>query len=213
MKKLHFLLLISIGLCLFSVTQSQAQQNTNPLDDLFDSRWRGVFLGGTVRYGVTQSGLSVAIDRFNEDDKFENSNSRNLSGGVQWRLGYAVSESMGFYITSPFLSIQPAFGGLFFSQRYPNIYYTVQLGYTRMAASSKIKAANFDQYILTAGDTPADTWTFNLGIGNEFRRRYAFEFAAGFSRITILNAYWDSVFRNVHLNELSFFASFTYWIY
>ena len=83
-----------------------------------------------------------------------------MSGGAQWRLGYAVSEDMGFYITSPFLSIQPAIGGLFFSKRYPNIYYTVQLGYTRMAASSRIKAANFDQYILTAGDTPADTWTF-----------------------------------------------------
>ena len=213
MKKLRFLLLVSIGVYLFSVTQSSAQQNTNPLDDLLDNRWRGLFLGGTVRYGITQSGLSVLADQFNEDDKFDNSNSRNMSGGLQWRLGYAVSADMGFYITSPFLSIQPAFGGLFFSQQYPDIYYTVQLGYTRMTAASRITAANFDQYILTAGNTPADAWTFNVGIGNEVRRHYAFELTVGFSRITIPNAYWDSGFRNVHLNELSLFASFNYWLY
>ena len=41
MKKLCFLLLVSTGGCLFSVTQSPAQQNTNPLDDLFDNRWHG----------------------------------------------------------------------------------------------------------------------------------------------------------------------------
>ncbi len=213
MKKLFFLLLVSTSVCLFSITQSPAQQNTNPLDDLFDSRWRGLFLGGTVRYGITQAGLSILTDRFNEDDKFDNSNSRNMSGSIQWRLGYAVSEDMGFYITSPFLSIQPAFGVLFSSQQYPDIYYTLQLGYTRMVASSRITAANFDQYILAAGNTPADAWTFNLGIGNEFRRHYALELTAGFSRITIPKAYWDSSFRNVHLNELSLFASFNYWLY
>ena len=213
MKKLCFLLLVSTGVCLFSVTQSSAQRNTNPLDDLFDNRWRGLFLGGTAKYGVTQSGLSILADRFNEDDKFDNSNSRNASGGIQWRLGYAVSEDMGFYITSPFLSIQPAFGGLFFSQQYPDIYYTVEFGYTRMAAASRITAANFDQYILAGGNTPADAWTFNLGIGNEFRRHYTFELTVGFSRITIPNAYWDSSFHNVHLNGLSLFVSFNYWLY
>ena len=213
MKKLFFLLLVSTGVCLFSVTQSPAQQNTNPLDDLFDNRWRGVFLGGSANYGITQSGLSILADRFNEDDKFDNSNSRNMSGGIQWRLGYAVSEDMRFYITSPFLSIQPAFGVLFSSQQYSDIYYTVQLGYTRMAAASRIATANFDQYILAAGNTSADAWTFNLGIGNEFRQHYAFELTAGFSRITIPNAYWDSSFRNVHLNGISLFASFNYWLY
>lgn len=213
MKKLCFLLLVSTGVCLFSVTQSSAQRNTNPLDDLFDNRWRGLFLGGTAKYGVTQSGLSILADRFNEDDKFDNSNSRYVSGGVQWRLGYAVSEDMRFYITSPFLSIQPAFGVLFSSQQYSDIYYIVQFGYTRMAASSRITAANFGKYILAGGNTPADAWTFNLGIGNEFRRHYAFELTAGFSRITIPNAYWDSSFRNVHLNGISLFASFNYWLY
>ena len=207
-----FRVLFSLSICLIA-TQTPAQQNTNPLDDLLDKRWRGLFLGGTVRYGITQSGLSVLADRFNEDDKFDNSNSRRMSGSIQWKLGYAVSEDMGFYITSPFLSVQPAFGVLLFSQQYSNAYYTVQLGYTRMAASSRITTANFDQYILTAGNTPADAWTFNLGIGNEFRQHYAFELTAGFSRITIPNAYWDSGFRNVHLNGLSLFASFNYWLY
>lgn len=159
MRKLFFLLSVSTGVCLFSVTQSPAQQNTNPLDDLFDNRRRGLFLGRTGEYGITQSGLSILADRFNEDDKFDNSNSRSMSGSVQWRLGYAVSENMGFYITSLFLSIQPAFGGLFSSQQYPDIYYTVQLGYTRMAAASRITAANFDQYILTDGRRDG-AWTF-----------------------------------------------------
>lgn len=213
MKKIFILLLVSTGVWLFFVTQSSAQQNTNPLDDLFDNRWRGLFLAGTVRYGITQSGLSISTDRFNEDDKFDNSNSRSMSGSVKWRLGYAVSESMGIYIASPFLSVQPAFGLLLFSQQHSNIFYTIELGYTRMAASTRITDANFNQYILTAGHTPADAWTFNLGIGNEFRQQYAFELTAGFSRITIPNAFWDSVFRNVHLNGLSLFVSFNYLLY
>ncbi len=213
MKKLFSLLLVSTTVYLLSITQSPAQQNTNPLDDLFDDQRRGLFLGGTVSYGITQSGLSIFADRFNEDDKFDNSNSRNLSGNVQWRIGYAVSEYMGFYITSPFLSVQPAFGGLFFSRQFPDTFYTVQIGYTRKAPSSRIADANLDQYILTAGNTPADAWSFHLGIGHEFRTHYAFELTAGFSRITIPNGYWDSGFHNVHLNGLSLFASFNYWFY
>lgn len=213
MKKLLLLLLVSISVYLLSTTQSPAQQNSNPFDDLFDDRRRGLFFGGTVRYGITQSGLSISADRFNEDDKFDNSNSRSLSGNVQWRIGYAVSEYMGFYISSPFLSVQPAIGGLFFSKQFPNTFYTVQIGYTRTTPSSRIADANFDQYVLTAGNTPADTWSFNLGIGNEFRRHYTFELIAGFSRITIPNAYWDSGFHNLHLNGLSLFASFNYLFY
>lgn len=213
MKKLRFLLLVSTCICIFSVTQSPAQQNTNPLDDLFDNRWHGLFLGGTVRYGITQSGLSVLADRFNEDDKFDNSNSRSMSGSIHWRLGYAVSEDRGFYLTSSLLSV-PAFGVLLSSQRSPNTYYTVELGYRRTAAAPRITAANFDPYrIITTGNTQADAWTLNLGFGNEFRQRYAFELTAGFSRITIPNAYWDSGFRNVHLNGLSLLASFNYWLY
>ena len=213
MKKLRLLLLVSISVSLFTVPQSHAQQNTNPFDDLLDSRWRGLFLGGSVRYGVVQSGLSIVADRFNEDDRFDNSNSRNMSVGTQWKVGYAVSEDMGFYITSPFLSLQPTIGGLFFSKQYPSIYYTVELGYARLVASSRITDADFDHYILTAGNTSADAWTFNLGIGNEFRRHFAIEIAAGFRRIIIPNAYWDSFFRNVYLNELSLFVSFNYWLY
>ena len=68
-EKLCSLLLVSTSIYLLSITQSPAQQNTNPLDDLFDDQWRGLFLGGTVSYGITQSGLSISADRFNEDDK------------------------------------------------------------------------------------------------------------------------------------------------
>lgn len=92
MKKSLFLFLILIFVYLFSITQSRAQPNTNPLDDLFDNQRHGLFLGATVGYGVTQSGLSIAVDRFNEDDKFDNSNSRGTSGSISWRIGYAVSE-------------------------------------------------------------------------------------------------------------------------
>ena len=67
-----FRVLLSLSICL-AATQTPAQQNTNPLDDLLDNRWRGLFLGGTFRYGITQSGLSILADRFNEDDKFDNS--------------------------------------------------------------------------------------------------------------------------------------------
>lgn len=213
MKKLRFLLLVSTGVYLFFVTQSPAQQNTNPLDDLFDNRWRGLFLGATVGYGVTQSGLSTAADKFNEDDKFDNSNSRNTSGSVAWRIGYAVSEKMGFYITSPPLSVQLAIGILRFSDEYPDIYYNGLIGYARTAAASRVIDANFDPYIITVPNTRADTWTLKIGIGKEFRRHYAFELTAGFSRTTISKAYWDSGFRNAHLNELSLFASFNYWLY
>lgn len=210
MKTLFSLLLVSTSVCLLSITQSTAQQNTNPFDDLFDDRRRGLFLGGTIRYGITQSGLSIASDRFNEDDKFDNSNSRSLSGNVLWRLGYAVSEYMGFYVTSPFLSVQPAFGGIFFSRQYPDTFYTVQIGYTRTAPSSRIQDANFERKILAPGNTPVDAWSLHLGIGQEFRRHYAFELIGGFSRMTIPNAYWDSGFHNVHLNGLSLIASFNY---
>ena len=63
MKKLCSLLLVSTSIYLLSITQSPAQQNTNPFDDLFDNRRRGLFLGGTVSYGITQSGLSISADR------------------------------------------------------------------------------------------------------------------------------------------------------
>ena len=44
----------SFNNCLpLSTTQSPAQQNTNPLDDLFDDQRGGLFLGGTVSYGIT----------------------------------------------------------------------------------------------------------------------------------------------------------------
>ena len=213
MKKSLFLLFVSTCVCLFFVTQSPAQQNTNLLDELFDNRWRGLFLGGTVGYGVTQYGLSVSTDKFNEGDKFENANNRSTSGGIRWRLGYATSEKMGFYITSPLLSIQPALGILRFSNEDPDLYYNVLLGYARTAASPRITDANFDQYIIHTGATQADTWTLNLGVGKEFRPHYAVELTAGFTRTTIPNAYWDSTFRNVHVNGLSLFAAFSYWLY
>ena len=213
MKKLLFLLFILISVYFFSITQSTAQPNANLFDDLFDNQWHGLFLGATVGYGVTQPGFSIAADKFNEDDKFDNSNSRGTSGSISWRLGYAVSEKTGFYVTSPLLSVQPAVGILRFSSKYPQIYYNVLLGYARTAAYSRITDLNFDRYIITAADTRADKWTLKIGGGTEFRRHYAFELTAGFTRTTIPNAYWETTFRNVHLNELSLFVSFSYWQY
>ncbi len=87
------------------------------------------------------------------------------------------------------------------------------LGYARTAASSRIIDRNFDRYIVTVPNRQADTWTLKIGIGSEFRRHYAFELTAGFTRTTIPNAYLDTDFRNVHLNDLSLFVSFSYWQY
>ena len=215
MKKSLFLLFVSTSVYLFSITQSPAQSNTSLSSDLSDNRWQGFFLGGTIGYGVTQWGLSVSADEFNEDDKFENLNNRSTSGNIRWRLGYAVSEKMGFYIASPLL--QPALGILRFSDEDPDFYYNALLGYARIPALPRITGTNFDQYFNYIDVTQSDTWTLNLGVGKKFRRHYAIELTAGFTRTTIPNAYpnayWDSTFRSVHLNGLSLFASFSYWLY
>ncbi len=213
MKKSLFLLFVIFSVYVFSISQSPAQQNTNLFDDLIDNKRHGLFLGATLGYGVTQSGLSIAVNKFNEDDKFDNSNSRGTSGSIAWRIGYAFSEKTGFYITSPPLSLQPAIGMIRFSNENPDIYFNMLLGYARTAASERIIDVNFDRYVITVPNRLADTWTLNIGIGKEFRRHYAFELTAGFTRTTIPNAYLDTYFRNVYLNDLSLFVSFSYWQY
>ena len=210
------LLFVSIGV---AATQTPAQQN-NPFEDLLDSKREGMFAGGDVAYGSTRFSASVAKGELDEVE-VDLTTVRSLSGGLQWRLGYATSERLAFYITSFATSLEPALGVLMYSEKYQGYYLNARVGYSSYGF---------------AGELPVDddevrpnlsTWTLEAGVGYEFRPHFMIEGMAGYSRFTFADSYiydtrkWESPFdsgedllyTDLHLNRITLFVSVNYLFY
>ena len=186
---------------LFSVTQSSAQNN--PLDDLMDGKRTGLFAGGGVEYGYTR--FSVGGERANRvEDEF--TAITGLSGGLKWRLGYAISEHEAFYITSFGSGIAPALGVMLFAEENPGYYFNGVIGFTNQAG---FVAQTLNDEVKSS----VNTWNIGLGIGYEFRPHFMLEFMFEYSLLTVSAdnlVYRDYAF-NISRTELV--ASFNYLFY
>ncbi len=202
-------------LCQFSATQSLAQRS-NPFDDLLDGKREGLFAGGGVAYGLTRFTVSYSDgDELSESQKEELAKLGGTSGRMQWRLGYATSENLAFYVTSFGTNLDPSLGIMMFSQQYQGYYLNALVGYS----SFQTKLPSF------AGleeDASYSTWNFGAGVGYEFRPHFMLELTAGYSRLTIPSereayysigggiSYED---YNLYFNRITLFASFNYLFY
>ena len=110
-----FHVLLSLSFCLVA-TQTPAQQNS-PFEDFLDIKREGLFAGGGVAYGSTRFSASVSKGELSEEGVAQTT-SRALSGGLQWRLGYATSERLAFYVTSFATNLEPSLGVMMYSEKY-----------------------------------------------------------------------------------------------
>jgi len=199
--KTSLILLCSLTLlCQFSATQSPAQQS-NPFDDLLDGKREGLFAGGGIAYGVTRFTIGYSDgDEPSDYRKEEAAKVGGTSGRLQWKLGYAPSENLAFYVTSFGTNLDPSLGIMMFSQQYPGYYLNALVGYSSFEATLPSFVDEAENY---------STWNIGAGIGYEFRKHFMAEFTVGYSRLTIPS--WDDT--DVYLNRITLFASFNYLFY
>ncbi len=208
-----FMLAVSIALTyqsLFSMADAQVPKGNNPLDDLFDRRKEGLFIGGGVAYGTTN--VTVISDEY----KIVDENEKALLGGgtsgyMRWRIGYATSKYLAFYITSDFTNLQPQLGVMHFSEDYPAGYYThVLIGYS--SADAAVGSLSYEP----GSKASNNTLSFAGGIGYEFRPHFMIEFTLGYSQHTLTATYYayrGPIDANFTLRQTTFFASFNYLFY
>ena len=209
--KTSLILLCSLTLlCQFSATRSPAQQS-NPFDDLLDGKRKGLFAGGGVAYGLTRFSIGYSDgDEPSDYIKEELFKLGGTSGRLQWKLGYATSENLAFYVTSFGTNLDPSLGIMMFSQQYPGYYLTALVGYSSFEATlpSFAELDEAENY---------STWNFGAGIGYEFRKHFMAEFTVGYSRLTFPTEVevgpWEYRDIDVYFNRITFFASFNYLFY
>ena len=205
MKILLVLVCFLILLCHFSATQIPAQQNNpsqqnNPFEDLMDGKRMGLFAGGSVAYGSARFTLSRSDgDEIDEWAQEEVAELNGLSGGLKWRLGYATSEKVAFYVTSVATNLEPSLGVMIFSEKYLGYYFNALVGYTSYEAD----------FLNASEDDNLSTWNVGAGLGYEFRPHFTLEFTLGYSRLTV--PIYDDL--DGYVNNTTLFASFNYLFY
>ena len=206
-----FSVLLSQSICLIA-TQTPAQQNS-PFEDFLDSKREGLFAGGGIAYGSTQFRPSISKGELHEEDQITLS---SLSGGLQWRLGYATSEHLAFYVTSFATTLEPALGVMMYSEKYQGYYLNALVGYSGYEYQGSF-SSEVDEL---------STWHLGAGVGYEFRPHFMIECMAGYSRLTIPDAYiydWEStstglgapapLYTDYHLRRITLFVSVNYLFY
>lgn len=212
-----FRVLLSVSFCL-AATQTPAQQNS-PFEDFLDSKREGLFAGGGIAYGSTRFSASVSKGELSRESVDLTS---ALSGGLQWRLGYATSERLAFYVTSFATNLEPSLGVMMYSEKYQGYYLNARVGYSSYEF---------------AGELPVDddkirpslsTWNLGAGVGYEFRPHFMIEGMAGYSRFTFPDSYvydWreysgeyyfgppEPLYADLHLNRITLFVSVNYLFY
>ena len=198
--KIALVLVCSLTLlCQFSATQIPAQQN-NPLEDLLDGKRAGLFMGGGVAYGSARFTISRSDgDEIDEWDQEEVAKLNGLSGGLKWRLGYATSEKVAFYVTSFATNLEPSLGVMIFSEKYLGYYFNALVGYTSYEVD----------FLNASEDDNLSTWNLGAGLGYEFRPHFTLEFTVGYSRLTV--PIYDDL--DGYVNNTTLFASFNYLFY
>ena len=197
------------------VVQSPAQQNS-PFNDLIDNKREGLFVGGGVAYGTTRFSVSYSDDEeVSEAGKEELATLGGTSGHLIWRLGYATSEDLAFYVRSLATDLEPSFGIMKFFREYPGYYVHALIGYSSFEVVDSVVEPFADE------ETKAglSTWNIGLGIGYEFRPHFMVELTGEYSRLTIPTEqevyveYLTYEDVNVYLNRTMIFASFNYLFY
>ena len=217
------LLCVTILFILTSVlfAQSPAQQNS-PFNDLIDNKREGLFVGGGVAYGTTRFSMSFSdSDEINDATKEELAALGGVAGHLNWRLGYAISEDLAFYVTSLATDLQPSLGIMKFFDTYPGYYGQALIGYSSLEVVDSVVESSVDE------ETKArlSTWNIGLGVGYEFRPHFMVELTGEYSRLTIPDekevwvdsaggyGYVDYEDYNVYLNRTMIFVSFNYLFY
>ena len=179
--KTLFILLCSLTLFFqFPLMQSSAQGG-NPIAEFMDNNRKGFFAGGGFRYGTSR--ISDETVSFG-----------GTSGAVEWRIGYATSNDLLFYITSSVGDFTPLLGVMAFSKGSPNFYYSGRIGYL----SSEVDSGWVVEKM--------SGWNLYAGVGYEFRPHFTVELMGGYGRLKFDEADYD-------LETTSIFASFNYLFY
>ena len=212
-----FSVLLSLSPCL-AATQTPAQQNS-PFEDFLDSKREGLFAGVGVAYGSTQFSASVSKGELTEWAQ-EQITLRSLSGGLQWRLGYATSEHLAFYVTSFATNLEPSLGVMMHSEKYQGYYLNALVGYSSSGYTGDLPVENEEEH------ANLSSWHLGAGVGYEFRPHFMIEGMAGYGRFTISDGYiygWDSegvlwgaprpLYADFHLNRITLFVSVNYLFY
>ena len=166
--------------CTFTALGDAAAED-NPFGDLVDNRLAGFFLGGGIGYGITRT---------------EDGSSHSSSVRTQWKVGYAISPRLGFYVTSVFTDLAPEFGLMWFPKQEfrrskPRYYLQALIGFYSYESRDDI-----------------NTLSLAGGIGYEFRRHFMFEATAGYNQTKI--SQWGAPIEN---NEITFVVSVNYLFY
>ena len=156
-----------------------------------------------MEYGYDR--FSIGGERANRvDDEF--AAITGLSGGLKWRLGYAISKHEAFYVTSFGSTLAPALGVMLFAEEHPGYYFNGVIGFTNQAG---FIAETLDAEVKSR----VNTWNIGLGVGYEFRPHFTLEFMFEHS---LLNVSADNfVYRNYGFNvsRTELVASFNYLFY
>lgn len=182
--------LIYVGfVCLCTLTtlgNSAAAQN--PFQDLADNKFAGFFTGGGIGYGINRQ---------------EDGSASSSAALIQWKLGYAISETFGLYVTSIFADVEPKFGFMWFPQQEfgpskPRYYLLASIGYYGYESDPGFNTPSVG----------ANTLSVNGGFGYEFRPHFMFEATVGYDQ-TEVDVWGASVNRNV----ITLIASANYLFY
>ena len=169
---------------IFLCTLATAEAANNPLEELFDNQFEGFFMEAGIGYGITS---------------LEGSSDRSTAGETQWKLGYAISEQTGFYVTSIFTDLEVQFGVMHFYNLRQRNYVTVSIGY--YSHSSEVHDWGIG----------SDTLAFTFGLGYEFRQHLAVEGTAGYQQRKFSTP--TSLSSSINRTQYTFVASINYLFY
>lgn len=180
---------VVIFLCTF-VTLTTATANDNPFADLFDAKFEGFFGSAGIGYGMTQT---------------EGGSSRSTAAQTQAKIGYAISEKLGFYVTSILADLEPQFGLLWFRAQtvqanIPRYYFKALIGYS----SHKSEVHQFG--------VGTNTLSLGGGIGYEFRRHFVVEATLGYSQSELSTSFAQAS-SSVNLDQIALVVSVNYLFY
>ena len=223
---LMLIVLVAVLTCqiyVSDVAEAQGPAGNNPFEDLLDGKREGLFAGGGVGYGTTRFTSSSSIAETSEEVKAAAANLGGVSGWLHWKLGYATSEHLAFYVTSAATNLEPSLGIMMFSQKYPGYYFNGLVGYSsfNIADPTIFNEDNLE----TESNLDLRSWNLGAGFGYEFRPHFMVEFTAGYSRLTIpararrfvdysiVGPIYEYEDYTIHFNRITLFAAFNYLFY
>ncbi len=172
------------------MTLTEATASDNPFADLFDGEFGGFFASAGIGYGITQT---------------EGGSSRTTAAQTQAAIGYAISERLGFYVTSILADLEPQLGLIWFPAqaaqgKVPRYYLKALIGYS----SHKSEVHQFG--------VGTNTLSVGGGIGYEFRRHFVVETTVGYSQ-TELPTSFAQASSSANLDQITLVVSVNYLFY